>query len=98
MIHQSYAQRSQNTELIDTQPPKAVANAPKARLPQYRILLSARVSRAGEATTQQLRLTSSFYCTHTLNLTPALGPGRLTSGKRAETHTKVACIDACHFS
>ena len=71
MIHQPYAQRSQNTEFIDTQPPKAVANAPKARLPQYRILLSARVSRAGEATTQQLRLTSSFYCTHTSHLTPS---------------------------
>ena len=62
MNHQHHAPSLPHGHAFDPQRRQAQSNAPKARLTIMKNLLSARVSRAGEATTRHMHLDSGPYC------------------------------------
>ena len=62
MNHQHHAPSLPHGRAFDPQRRQAPSNAPKARLTIMKILLSARVSRAGETAERRIHHDSSPYC------------------------------------
>ena len=62
MNHQHHASSLPHGHAFDLQRRQAPSNAPEARLTIMRILLTARVSRAGETAEQRMHHGSSSYC------------------------------------